>query len=218
MNTKHVPVNLQWVKDNESLVPTPYHVYDEKGIRATAREMKRAFSWVPDTKGEAGGYRNFYAVKALPNPHIMKILAEEGMGFDCSSYTELELCSRIGIQGENIIFTSNNTAGYEYRKAKDMGVIINLDDISHIDFLEEEADGLPEGTPVESPVAGNIWQLQVSEGDSVEEGQMVAILESMKMEIEVTAPEAGQVIHIARQEGQQIDAGQAVMVIQPTPA
>ncbi len=144
MNTKHVPVNLQWVKDNESLVPTPYHVYDEKGIRATAREMKRAFSWVPDTKGEAGGYRNFYAVKALPNPHIMKILAEEGMGFDCSSYTELELCSRIGIQGENIIFTSNNTAGYEYRKAKDMGVIINLDDISHIDFLEEEADGLPE--------------------------------------------------------------------------
>jgi len=84
---------------------------------------------------------------------------------------------------------------------------------SQQDLAEHDGDALPDGTPVESPVAGNIWQLQVKEGDTVEEGQVVAILESMKMEIEVTAPESGKVIHIARQEGQQINAGQAVMVI-----
>ncbi|HBP67354.1 MAG TPA: hypothetical protein DD717_03810 [Alcanivorax sp.] len=84
---------------------------------------------------------------------------------------------------------------------------------SQQDLNAEEADSLPEGTPVESPTAGNIWKLTVAEGDRVEEGQVVAVLESMKMEIEVAAPEAGKVVHIARQEGQQINAGQAVMIL-----
>ncbi|NCN05057.1 MAG: diaminopimelate decarboxylase [Spirochaetales bacterium] len=144
MTNKTVPVTAQWVNDTVQTIPTPFHVYDEKGIRETARFMAKSFAWVPGNDGKPGGYRNFYAVKALPNPVILKILAEEGMGFDCSSYTELVLCEKIGVTGEEIIFTSNDTAGYEYKKAKEMGVIINLDDISHIDFLEKEADGLPD--------------------------------------------------------------------------
>jgi diaminopimelate decarboxylase len=144
MKQLQLPFTKQWVEKTVQSIPTPFHVYDEKGIRSTCKTMNQAFSWVPDTSGKPGGYKNFYAVKALPNPHILRIVQQEGMGFDCSSYTELVLCEKLGIRGEDIIFTSNDTAAYEYRKAKELGVIINLDDISHIDFLEREANGLPE--------------------------------------------------------------------------
>jgi len=99
--------------------------------------MNKCFSWVPN------GYKNYFAVKALPNPYVLKCLHEEGMGFDCSSFAELLLVEKLGIRGEEIMFTSNNTPAEEYQKAHDLGAIINLDDISHIDYLHE-CCGIPE--------------------------------------------------------------------------
>ncbi len=116
--------------------PTPFHIYEEKGIRQTARKLNRAFSWVP-------GFRNHFAVKACPNPYIIKILKEEGQGVDCSSLPELLLAEKLGFKGEEIMFTSNDTPPDEFRKAYELGAIINLDDITHIPFLEQSA-GIPE--------------------------------------------------------------------------
>lgn len=115
--------------------PTPFHIYDEKLIRETTKKLYTAFSW-------AEGFKNYFAVKALPNPYILKILKEEGMGTDCSSLSELLLSEKAGILGENIMFTSNDTPAKEFQEAKKMGAIINLDDITHIEFLEKNA-GLP---------------------------------------------------------------------------
>lgn len=117
--------------------PTPFHIYDERGIRATTKGLINAFSW-------AKGYTNFYAVKALPNPEILKLLKEEGMGADCSSLAELILAEKTGIIGEQIMFTSNDTSAEEFQKATELGAIINLDDISHIEFLETSVGKLPE--------------------------------------------------------------------------
>ncbi len=114
--------------------PTPFYLYDESAIRRTARRLQKAFRPLP--------FRNFFAVKALPNPIIMKILSEEGMGMDCSSYAELVLAEKAGIRGENIMFSSNNIAAEEFRKARELGAIINLDDISHIPMLEKNG-GIP---------------------------------------------------------------------------
>ena len=116
--------------------PTPFHLYDEKAIRANARRLARAFSWAP-------GFREFFAVKACPNPHLLKMLREEGFGADCSSLPELILAEKVGLRGEQIMFSSNDTPAPEYAKARELGAIINLDDISHISFLERHA-GLPE--------------------------------------------------------------------------
>lgn len=116
--------------------PTPFHIYDEQAIRENARKLLAAFSWAP-------GFKEYFAVKATPNPHILKILKEEGIGADCSSLAELILSQQAGIVGEDIIFSSNNTPSEEYQAAKDLGAIINLDDITHIDYLEKHV-GLPE--------------------------------------------------------------------------
>ncbi|MGN1276754.1 MAG: diaminopimelate decarboxylase [Floccifex sp.] len=116
--------------------PTPFHLYDEKGIRQTARDLYKAFSWNP-------GFKEYFAVKATPNPSILKILHEEGCGTDCSSLTELMMSEKCGIVGDEIMFSSNDTPANEFKKAKELGAIINLDDITHIDFLEKEA-GIPE--------------------------------------------------------------------------
>jgi diaminopimelate decarboxylase len=105
--------------------PTPWHIYDEKGIRETARRLNKAFTWAP-------GFKNYFAVKALPNPRILGILHEEGFGADCSSLPELILASKAGIDKENIMFTSNNTPQKEFEEARHKGALINLDDISHI--------------------------------------------------------------------------------------
>ena len=116
--------------------PTPFHIYDEKGIRENARKLKEAFSWNP-------GFREYFAVKATPNPYILKILNEEGCGMDCSSLTELMMSERLGITGTDIMFSSNDTPANEFQYARKLNATINLDDITHIDFLKEVAD-IPE--------------------------------------------------------------------------
>lgn len=117
-------------------IPTPFHIYDEKGIRETAKKLNKAFSWNK-------GFKEYFAVKATPNPAILRILREEGCGVDCSSMTELLLSEACGFAGKEIMFSSNVTPAADYVKAKELGAIINLDDISHIDFLEKHA-GIPE--------------------------------------------------------------------------
>lgn len=117
--------------------PTPFHLYDEKGIRETARAVNQAFSWNK-------GFREYFAVKATPTPQILKILHEEGCGTDCSSLTELMMSERCGIQGHEIMFSANETPAQEYVKAAELGAIINLDDITHVDFLKETIGYIPE--------------------------------------------------------------------------
>ena len=134
---KKIPfVTLDEVKEIVKTYPTPFHIYDEKGIRENARNLKKAFSWNK-------GFKEYFAVKATPNPYILSILKEEGCGTDCSSLTELMMSEACGITGENIMFSSNVTPAEEYVKARELGAIINLDDITHIDFLKECA-GIPE--------------------------------------------------------------------------
>ena len=116
--------------------PTPFHIYDEKGIRENAKAVKDAFSWNP-------GFREYFAVKATPNPYLMQILKEYGCGADCSSMTELMLSEAIGLKGEQVMFSSNDTPAEEYTYANEMGAIINLDDITHIDFLEKTIGHIP---------------------------------------------------------------------------
>ena len=116
--------------------PTPFHLYDEKGIRETARGLYKAFSWNK-------GFKEYFAVKATPNPTILKILKEEGCGTDCSSLTELMMSDRCGFDGSEIMFSSNDTPAEEFILAKQLGATINLDDITHIEFLKECA-GIPE--------------------------------------------------------------------------
>ena len=116
--------------------PTPFYLYDEHGIRRSARALLDAFVWSP-------GFTNYFAVKATPNPHIMAVLADEGCGMDCSSLAELVLSERVGVTGERIMFTSNNTPAIEFQHARRLGAVINLDDVGHLDYLEAHA-GLPD--------------------------------------------------------------------------
>ncbi len=117
--------------------PTPFHIYDEKGIRENAQAVKEAFAWNK-------GFKEYFAVKATPNPYLMQILKEYGCGCDCSSMTELMLSKAIGVEGNDIMFSSNETPAEEYAYAAKLGAIINLDDITHIDFLEGILGKLPE--------------------------------------------------------------------------
>jgi len=137
MAVKKVPFSKEQIETLIANHPTPFHVYDVKAIRENARKFIQAFSWVP------GGFQNFFAVKALPNPHVLSLLKKEGMGADCSSLPELLLAYKSGITGEDIMFSSNDTPADEYVKARELMGVINLDDISHIPFLEEHA-GIPE--------------------------------------------------------------------------
>ena len=130
-------ITLDKAKEISAQIPTPFHVYDEAGIRANARALKAAFAWNK-------GFREFFAVKATPNPYILKILNEEGCGCDCSSYTELMLSEAVGITGRDVMFSSNVTPEQDMKKAIDMGVYINLDDATHVDFLERLADPMPD--------------------------------------------------------------------------
>ena len=117
--------------------PTPFHLYDEKGMRENMKALKEAFSWNK-------GYREYFAVKATPNPFLINILREYGCGCDCSSYTELMLSDAIGATGEDIMFSSNDTPAEEFVLADKLNAIINLDDITHIDFLEKAIGHIPE--------------------------------------------------------------------------
>ncbi|MDO4558033.1 MAG: diaminopimelate decarboxylase [Planctomycetia bacterium] len=133
---KKFPLTSTQLEELTRDFPTPFHLYDETAIRATARRLNRAFGDVP-------GFREFFAVKACPNPFILKILRDEGFGADCSSLPELMLAEMVGITGERIMFTSNDTPAEEFRYGRRLGAILNLDDISHIPFLEQTA-GIPE--------------------------------------------------------------------------
>ncbi|MFM7036222.1 MAG: diaminopimelate decarboxylase family protein [Planctomycetaceae bacterium] len=133
---KALPFDAEFVRQVAAKYPTPFYLYDEAGIRSTCRQLNSAFAWNP-------GFREYFAVKALPNPYIVQIAAQEGLGADCSSLPELILSERVGLTGEDLMFTSNNTLAHEYRKAIQLGAIINLDDLSHIDYLRENT-GLPE--------------------------------------------------------------------------
>ena len=117
--------------------PTPFYLYDEKGIRENAKAVQEAFSWNK-------GFREYFAVKATPNPFLINILKEYGCGCDCSSMTELMLADALGFSGEDIMFSSNDTPAEEFVYAAKTGAIINLDDFTHIDFLEKTIGGIPE--------------------------------------------------------------------------
>ncbi len=129
-------VTLKQLKEIEKTYPTPYHLYDERGIRENARRVKEAFSW-------NAGFREYFAVKATPNPFLINILREYGCGCDCSSMTELMLADAIGCSGEEIMFSSNATPAEEYQFARKLNATINLDDFTHIEYLEKCA-GIPE--------------------------------------------------------------------------
>lgn len=130
-------VTLEKVQEIVKTYPTPFHIYDEKGIRENARAVKEAFAWNP-------GFKEYFAVKATPNPCLIQILREFGCGCDCSSMTELMLSRALGMKGEDIMFSSNDTPAEEYAYAARAGAIINLDDITHIDFVEKILGKLPE--------------------------------------------------------------------------
>ncbi len=132
--TEKIPfVTKEQLEDIASRYATPFYLYDEKGIRETARRVNKAFSWNK-------GFKEYFAVKATPTPGILKILHEEGCGADCSSYTELLMADAVGFKGDEIMFSSNDTPAEDFQLARKLNATINLDDITHIDFLERVAD------------------------------------------------------------------------------
>lgn len=134
--TKRPFITKEKIEEIAAQYPTPFHVYDEKGIRENARKLKSAFSWNK-------GFREFFAVKATPNPYLMEILMEEGCGFDCSSYTELMLSDRVGAKGADIMFSSNATPDEDFLLARKLNAQINLDDFTHIEILDKLC-GIPD--------------------------------------------------------------------------
>lgn len=130
-------ITLDQAQEIRKAYPTPFHIYDEAGIRRTARDVNKAFSWNP-------GFKEYFAVKATPTPRILKILHEEGCGTDCSSLTELMMSERCGITGGDIMFSSNDTPAEEFVLAQKLGATINLDDFTHIDFLQKTLGFIPE--------------------------------------------------------------------------
>ena len=129
-------ITLEKAKEIAQEIPTPYHIYDEAGIRKNARALKAAFAWNP-------GFKEYFAVKATPNPYILQILRQEGCGCDCATYTELLLAEAVGCTGKDIMFSSNVTPELDMGKAWDLGAYINLDDVTHVDFLVRNC-GVPE--------------------------------------------------------------------------
>lgn len=130
-------VTKEKVEEIVKIIPTPFHIYDEKGIRENAQKLKDAFAWNK-------GFKEFFAVKATPNPFLIDILREYGCGCDCSSLTELMLSHAMGVKGGDIMFSSNDTPAEEFAYANEIGATINLDDITHIDFLEKTIGKIPE--------------------------------------------------------------------------
>ena len=127
-------VTLEQAKTIAAQIPTPFHIYDEAGIRRRARELNQAFSWNK-------GFKEYFAVKATPNPYILQILQEEGCGCDCATYTELLLAEATGATGHDVMFSSNVTPELDMKKAVEMGAYINLDDSTHVEFLERVSGG-----------------------------------------------------------------------------
>lgn len=137
MTTKQLPFSKAQIQEIIKSYPTPFHIYDEKAMMNYAQSFNEAFAWNE-------GFKEYYAIKACPNPHLMNLLRTKvNYGIDCSSMAELLLAEKLGMRGEEIMFTSNDTPADEFKKAVELGAIINLDDISHIDYLEKHA-GIPE--------------------------------------------------------------------------
>ena len=134
MSQKKTFVTLEQLKEIDKTYPTPYHLYDEKGIRDNAKRLKEAFSWNK-------GYREYFAVKATPNPYILNILKDYGCGVDCASKTELMMAYALDYKPEEIMFSSNDTPIEEFKYAAEIGATINLDDITHIETVEKALDG-----------------------------------------------------------------------------
>ena len=148
-------VTLEQLQEMVKQYPTPFHLYDEKGIRENARALQKAFAWNQ-------GYKEFFAVKATPNPQILKILKQEGCGVDCSSLCELMMSDRCGFAGGDIMFSSNDTPAEEFALAAKLGATINLDDITHIDFLKDTIGYIPKKISCRyNP--GGVFQLGESE-------------------------------------------------------
>lgn len=135
--SKNTFVTKKIIEEITKEFPTPFHIYDEKGMRQNAQAVKEAFAWNK-------GFKEYFAVKANANPYLIQILREYGFGCDCSSMTELMLSKAMGVRGEDIMFSSNDTPAEEYAYANKIGAVINLDDITHIDFVEDILGKLPE--------------------------------------------------------------------------
>jgi len=155
LTAKTIPFTKAQIEKIIKQYPTPFHIYDEKGIIKSSNTLYKSFEW-------SDGFKNFYAVKALPNPAILKLVKSLGMGVDCSSLAELILAEKNGFKGEDIMFTSNDTSTTEFVKARELGAIINLDDTTHIEFLENAVSELPELICFRfnpgSERTGNYWQ------------------------------------------------------------
>lgn len=136
MADKRIPLTREQLEAIAREFPTPFHIYDEAAIRANIRRLFKAFSWAPN-------FREYFAVKAAPNPHLLAILRDEGCGADCSSLPELLLAEKTGIRGESIMFTSNDTPIHEFAKAVELGAVINLDDLTHLDYLSKGLGRIP---------------------------------------------------------------------------
>ena len=137
MSKKKTFVTLEQLKEIDKSYPTPYHLYDEKGIRENAKRLKEAFSWNK-------GYREYFAIKATPNPYILKILKDYGCGVDCASMTELMMAYALDYKPEEIMFSSNDTPAEEFQYAAKIGATVNLDDFTHIEFYEKAVGFFPE--------------------------------------------------------------------------
>ena len=153
-------VTKEEIQEIAKTYPTPFHIYDEKGIRENARKVMQAFSWNP-------GFKEYFAVKATPNPTILKILREEGCGTDCSSLTELMMSDRCGFTGSEIMFSSNETPACEFELAAKLGATINLDDFTHIDFLKDTIGYIPETIPCRYNPGGTFQLSSSKEGFQV---------------------------------------------------
>ncbi|MDR1796223.1 MAG: diaminopimelate decarboxylase [Clostridiales Family XIII bacterium] len=217
MSEKKLPVSQTRLEEIAATYGTPYYLYDEGAIRANARALNAAFA-------DAGftGFVEHFAVKALPNPYILKVLDEEGLGMDCSSLPELLLCERAGITGEKIMFTSNQTPDADFEKALALGAIVNLDDITHIEVLEALGGGrLPEmlsfrynpgpdkvgnsiiGNPVEAKYGLTRGQLfeayEIAQGKGVKRFGLHTMVASNELNIEYHKDTARMVFTLAKE-------------------
>ena len=180
MNEKTFPLSVEETHALIERYPTPFHIYDEAKIRANFRRLRDAFAWAPH-------FREHFAVKALPNPRIVQLLHEEGAGTDCSSIAELVISEAAGVTGEEIMLTSNDTPYDEFQKAIELGAVINLDDITHLDYMAQHA-GLPE-----------VLSFRYNPGDLIEGNDIIG--KPMEAKYGLTRPQLFEAYARAREMG-----------------
>jgi len=182
MNEKKFPLSVEETHALIERYPTPFHLYDEATIRANFRRLRDAFAWAPH-------FREHFAVKALPNPRIVQLLHEEGAGTDCSSIAELLISEAAGVTGEEIMLTSNDTPYDEFQKAIELGAVINLDDITHLDYMAQHA-GLP-----------GVLSFRYNPGDLIEGNDIIG--KPMEAKYGLTRPQLFEAYARAREMGVQ---------------